>query len=83
MSDLIRSVLMTPPPRSSSQDAAIVRYPNTAGILQSQVESAQRATERSIARLIRSGRQPAVADSVQPIRIPSSGSAFVINMPIP
>lgn len=82
MSDLIRSVLMTPPPRSYSQDAPIVRYPNTAGLLQSQVESQQRATERSIARLIRSGRQAPAADPVRPIRLPSPNN-FVINLPIP
>lgn len=82
MSNLIRSVLMTPPPRSDSQDAQVIRYPNTAGLLQSQVESAQRSTERSIARLIRSGRQSPVADSVQPIRLPSNNN-FIINLPIP
>lgn len=79
---LIRSVLITPQPRSDSQDAPVVRYPNTAGLLQSQVESQQRATERSIARLIRAGRQTPVADSVQPIRLPSNNN-FIINMPIP
>ena len=77
----IRSVLITPPPRPNSEDAPIIRYPNTAGLLQSQVESAQRATERSIARLVRAGRQPAPADSVQPIRL-QSPSNFVINLPI-
>lgn len=82
MTCLIRHVLFTPQPRSASEDAPVIRYPNTAGLLTSQVESAQRATERSIARLIRSGRQAAVADSVQPIRLPSP-SNFVINLPIP
>lgn len=79
---LIRSVLITPPPRAGSSDAPVVTYPNTSGLLQSQVESGQRATERSIARLIRAGRQAPVADSVQPIRLPSNNN-FVINMPIP
>jgi hypothetical protein len=82
MTMLIRSVLITPQPRSDSQDAPIVRYPNTSGLLQSQVESAQRSTERSIARMIRSGRQSPVADSIQPIRLPSNNN-FIINMPIP
>lgn len=77
----LHTVLITPPPRPSSEDAPIIRAPNTAGLLQSQVESAQRATERSIARLIRAGRQPAVADSIQPIRLPSNNN-FILNMPI-
>jgi hypothetical protein len=81
MSCLIRHVLITPQPRPTSEDAPVIRYPNTAGLLTSQVESQQRSTERSIARMIRAGRQPAVADSVQPIRLPSNNN-FFINLPI-
>lgn len=81
MSDLIRAIRMTPPPRSASNDAPIARYPDTHGLLDSQMEAAQRAMERQIARTIRAGRQSAPADSVQPIRLPSVNN-FIINMPV-
>jgi hypothetical protein len=81
MSDLIRAIRMTPPPRRSSSDAPIIRYPDTHGLLDSQMESQQRATERQMARVIRAGRQQAPADSVRPIRIPTQNN-FFINLPV-
>lgn len=81
MSDLIRAIRMTPPPQRSSNDAPIVRYPDTHGLLDSKMEAQQRAMERSIARTIRAGRQAAPPDSVQPIRLPGVNN-FFINLPV-
>ena len=81
MSDIIRAIRLTPPPRRSSSDAPIVRYPDTHGLLDSQMEATQRAQERQIARTIRAGRQSAPAESIKPIRIPTQ-SNFFINLPV-
>lgn len=81
MSDIIRAVRITPMPRCHSNDAPIPRYPDTRGLLDSQMESQQRMQERQVARTIRAGRQSAPADSIQPIRLPSPNNV-IFNIPV-